>query len=190
MSRRAWWLALLALVLTSLLLRWAMVQDEAFLHANPAAYSYGGFQYAPAWTLAALVNGPAFLLGGVVKLPLAPPFDQLGRALASAAFWLWVGLSLDRRNSTELTPVSRKPVVGFIVGVSLLTVLAVMLVVTIGFAATVLFWHFTNIRESLRLFGLRSPVFAISGTVTWLAGLTVSFARKFRHAARLRARTT
>lgn len=187
-TRWAYSLPLFAVIVTSLLLVYAPTQDEAFYRANPGSRGYMAIHCAPAWTLAALINGPAFLLGSVVRLPLREPFDGLGRLIAVAAFWFCVGVVLDRRNRGTATPLITATSLNLVVQLSLLGISALLLVVFVGFCIDMLSWNFTHLRDSLRLFGLRSPVFVATGTTIWLIVSTVYFGRQTALAMRFRER--
>jgi hypothetical protein len=80
--------------------------------------------FAPAWTFAALLNGPAFLLGGAVTLPFNQPFDEFGRVLAAAVFWFCVGWIADRRNRQTVPPLSTNAVLNVVVLFSLMGISA------------------------------------------------------------------
>ena len=176
-SRWALWLPIISAVVTIVLLTLAPLQDKAFFHANPGSRGYnGGFHFAPAWTLAVVLNGPAFLLGGAFGMAFEQFPDMLGRVFAAAAFWFYVGWVIDRQNRGRTLPLITKPKLNVVVQLFLLVISALLLLGTISQCSDVI--------VSLRLWGIRSAIFEELGIMVWLAAFTIFFARKAVFAAR------
>jgi hypothetical protein len=171
------WLPLLSVVLTSLLLAWASLQDGAFFHANPGSRGYLALHYAPAWTFAALVNGPAFLLGGILRLPFNEPFVEFGRVLTAAVFWFFVGFLADARNCAAVPGISARLVLKLVLQFMLIVLAALALLGG---------WHFSTV-TSLRLWGLRSPIFMELAMFGWLLATTIFFVKNVGRAMRFPA---
>src|SRR4051812_18550002 len=81
----------LAVVATVALLVRTPQQDRVFYESHPGARGHLATHFAPAFTVAALLNGPVFMLGG-----LGVAGNDFGRTVAVATFWWWVGLTFDR----------------------------------------------------------------------------------------------
>lgn len=184
-SRWALWLPILSAVVTTLLLVLAPLQDEAFYHANSGSRGYVAYHYAPAWTIATTANGPFFLLGGLFGVVFGQSFEPFGRVLAVVVFWFFVGWTIDRRSRGGTPPVITSPKLNVFVQLVLFGASLLALLSTLVFSSTKLSFDFMNLGTSLRLWGIRSPVFAAGGMMLWSVALTVFFARRVVLAARL-----
>ena len=172
-TRWAYRLPVIAMGVTAALLVYAHLQDEAVFHSNPGFRGYHAIHFAPAWTVAGTLNGPAFSLGGLIQLRYPPPYCNFGRLLTVGVFWFFVGWAIDVRQRDQVLVGNRRW--GILLRSFLLACSLLMLVALIAFCLDN--WNFANLRQSFDLFGFRTPVFLLSGQVVWLAGLSLYFAK-------------
>jgi hypothetical protein len=86
-----------------------LTATAAFLRLNTIWMGGAGYwddmPVTSAWGLVALVNGPGFWLGQILRGPMG---DYVGLALASVIFWTWSGYLVDRRLSGNRASMIRK----------------------------------------------------------------------------------